>query len=219
MGACGPQDDNILWTITYFGLNRCAVFGRFTFQTFAPVQMLIPVSGDRLGHALRNHGRADRLAIRSAQPELPRTSRTAASWKSRSRWPGMNRRARPAFTNRRRLDLARRSGADRDLKRFLLVPVYRESAPRHSLSGSEQKATISPALSIIPRTVDNLFSLALAGMTGVVNRLDLGGGESAVKNVNFVDKAGEQVFSSRKLSDRVIRPQNTSDGIIDVSRP
>src|ERR1022692_1257530 len=58
MGACGPQDDNILWTITYFGLNRCAVFGRFTFQTFAPVQMLIPVSGDRLGHALRNHGRA-----------------------------------------------------------------------------------------------------------------------------------------------------------------
>src|ERR1039457_168346 len=58
MGACGPQDDNILWTTTYFGLNRCAVFGRFTFQTFAPVQMLIPVSGDRLGHALRNHGRA-----------------------------------------------------------------------------------------------------------------------------------------------------------------
>src|ERR1039457_1810608 len=54
------------------------------------------------------------------------------------------------------------------------------------LSGSEQKATISPALSIIPRTVDNLFSLALAGMTGVVNRLDFGGGESAVKNVNFV---------------------------------
>jgi hypothetical protein len=26
--------------ITSFGLNRCAVFVRFTFQTFAPVQML-----------------------------------------------------------------------------------------------------------------------------------------------------------------------------------